>query len=91
VGLPVDTPELVLAKKLAEYTDLLERRPAKSSNRVKAAGKLVTIALRKRPLSSIEAFEGRPASPWVKGMQRRGVRATSVWNRSAWARRAQLA
>ena len=54
--LPKDTPELVLAEKLAEYTDILERRLAGSSNRTKAAGKLVTIALQKRLLSSVEAF-----------------------------------
>ncbi len=55
-GLPVDAPELVLANKLAEYTDLIEQRLAGESNRAKAAGKLVTIALQKRLLSSIEAF-----------------------------------
>lgn len=54
--LPVDTPELMLAQKLAEYSDLLERRLAGSNNRTKAAGKLVTIALQKRLLSSVEAF-----------------------------------
>lgn len=54
--LPADTPELVLAEKLAEYTDILERRLAGSNNRTKAAGKLVTIALQKRLLSSVEAF-----------------------------------
>lgn len=53
---PLDAPELVLADKLAEYSDILERRLAASSNRVKAAGKLVAIALQKRLLSSIEAF-----------------------------------
>ena len=56
VGLPADVPELVLANKLAEYTDLIERRLSGESNRAKAAGKLVTIALQKRLLSSIEAF-----------------------------------
>ena len=54
--LPEGTPELVLASMLAEYTDILERRLAGSSNRTKAAGKLVTIALQKRLLSSVEAF-----------------------------------
>jgi hypothetical protein len=54
--LPVDTPELVLAEKLAEYAEILERRLAGSTNRARAAGKLVTIALQKRLLSSIEAF-----------------------------------
>ena len=46
----------MLADKLAEYAEILERRLAGSSNRTKAAGKLVTIALQKRLLSSIEAF-----------------------------------
>jgi hypothetical protein len=55
-GLPENTPELVLAARLAEYTDILERRLAGSTNRAKAAGKLVTIALQKRLLSSIAAF-----------------------------------
>jgi len=54
--LPADAPELTLAEKLAEYGEILERRLASSSNRVKAAGKLVTISLQKRLLSSIEAF-----------------------------------
>jgi SNF2 family DNA or RNA helicase len=54
--LPLDSPELVLSGLLAEYTDVLERRLAGAANRVKAAGKLVTIALQKRLLSSIEAF-----------------------------------
>jgi hypothetical protein len=54
--LPADTPELVLAEKLAEYTQILERRLSGASNRTRAAGKLVTIALQKRLLSSIEAF-----------------------------------
>ena len=54
--LPPDTPELALAEKLAEYTEILERRLAGATNRTKAAGKLVTIALQKRLLSSIEAF-----------------------------------
>lgn len=54
--LPANAPELVLSEKLAEYTEILERRLASSSNRTKAAGKLVTIALQKRLLSSIEAF-----------------------------------
>ena len=54
--LPEGTPELVLAAKLAEYTEILERRLAGSSHRTKAAGKLVTIALQKRLLSSVEAF-----------------------------------
>ncbi len=55
-GLPPDAPELLLAAKLAEYTDIIERRLLGESNRAKAAGKLVTIALQKRLLSSIEAF-----------------------------------
>ncbi len=55
-GLPADAPELVLAERLAEYSDILERRLAGAPNKAKAAGKLVTIALQKRLLSSIEAF-----------------------------------
>lgn len=54
--LPPNTPELVLSEKLAEYAEILERRLAQATNRLKAAGKLVTIALQKRLLSSIEAF-----------------------------------
>lgn len=54
--LPEDAPELVLSEKLHEYTEILERRLANAPNRTKAAGKLVTIALQKRLLSSIEAF-----------------------------------
>ncbi|WP_153823210.1 DISARM system SNF2-like helicase DrmD [Polyangium spumosum] len=55
-NLPPDTPEILLSEKLAEYTEILERRLAAASNRAKAAGKLVTIALQKRLLSSVEAF-----------------------------------
>jgi len=55
-NLPPGTPELVLSEKLAEYADILQRRLATASNRTRAAGKLVTIALQKRLLSSIEAF-----------------------------------
>ncbi len=54
--LPADAPELVLAEKLAEYTEILERRLSNGGNRARALGKLVTIALQKRLLSSIEAF-----------------------------------
>jgi ERCC4-related helicase len=55
-GLPPNTPELTLSSMLAEYSEILERRLAGASNRTKAAGKLVTLALQKRLLSSIEAF-----------------------------------
>jgi ERCC4-related helicase len=55
-GLPTTAPELVLAEKLAAYSELLEQRVANSTNRTKAAAKLVTIALQKRLLSSVEAF-----------------------------------
>lgn len=51
-----DAPELALAERLAEYTEILERRLSTTGNRGKALGKLVTIALQKRLLSSIEAF-----------------------------------
>ncbi len=55
-GLPEDAPELSLAAKLSEYGEILERRLAAANNRTRAAGKLVTIALQKRLLSSIEGF-----------------------------------
>ena len=55
-GLPTGTPELVLFDKLAEYTEILERRLAGAGNRTKAAGKLVTIRLQTRLLSSVSAF-----------------------------------
>ncbi len=55
-GLASNAPELLLSEKLGEYTEILERRLASAPNRTKAAGKLVTIALQKRLLSSIEAF-----------------------------------
>jgi ERCC4-related helicase len=54
--LPANAPELALAEKLAEYGEILERRLAGATNKVKAAGQLVTVALQKRLLSSIEAF-----------------------------------
>ena len=54
--LPADAPELVLAEKLAEYTDILERKLSEAGNRAKGFGKLVTISLQKRLLSSVEAF-----------------------------------
>ena len=55
-GLPPDSPELVLAEKLAEYTEILERKLAAAGHRAKGFGRLVSIALQKRLLSSIEAF-----------------------------------
>ena len=55
-GLPTDAPELVLAQKLGEYADILERRTSEGGPRLAATAKLVTIALQKRLLSSIEAF-----------------------------------
>jgi hypothetical protein len=54
--LPRDTPELVLAELLAEYTDNLHGRLARADTKTRAAGTLVTSALQKRLLSSIEAF-----------------------------------
>jgi ERCC4-related helicase len=54
--LPTDAPELALAEKLARYTDILEAKLSAADKRAKAFGKLVTIALQKRLLSSIEAF-----------------------------------
>ncbi|MFO0762566.1 MAG: DISARM system SNF2-like helicase DrmD [Byssovorax sp.] len=55
-GLGPSMPELALFDKLAEYTDILASRLARENNRTKAAGKLVTIRLQTRLLSSIEAF-----------------------------------
>jgi ERCC4-related helicase len=55
-GLPPDAPELALSAMLAEYSEILERRLAGASNRTRSAGKLVTLALQKRLLSSVEAF-----------------------------------
>jgi superfamily II DNA/RNA helicase len=55
-GLPEDAPELLLAAKLAAYGELLEQRLSGGTRRQQAAVKLVTIALQKRLLSSIEAF-----------------------------------
>ena len=54
--LPADTPELLLAEKLSEYTEILERKLSGAGNRAKSCGKLVTISLQKRLLSSVEAF-----------------------------------
>ena len=54
--LPADAPELVLAEKLAAYTEILERRLASAGNRAKGFGRLVSLALQKRLLSSVEAF-----------------------------------
>jgi superfamily II DNA/RNA helicase len=55
-GLPSDSPELLLAERLAAYTEILDSRLAAAGTRAKAFGRLVTIALQKRLLSSIEAF-----------------------------------
>jgi len=55
-GLPADAPELVLAEKLAQYTDILDRRLASAGTRAKGFGRLIAIALQKRLLSSVEAF-----------------------------------
>jgi ERCC4-related helicase len=54
--LPADTPELVLAEKLAEYTGILEKKLGAASGRAAGFGKLVTLSLQKRLLSSVEAF-----------------------------------
>ena len=58
---PNDYPQIpALAERglqrVQQFMDTLERRLAGASNRIKAAGKLVTIALQKRLLSSVEAF-----------------------------------
>src|SRR5664280_1892525 len=57
--LPIDAPELVLAEKLAEYTEILEKKLGTAGNRAKGFGRLVSIALQKRLLSSVEAFAHR--------------------------------
>jgi superfamily II DNA/RNA helicase len=54
--LPTDAPELVLAEKLAQYSDVLDRRLSGAGNRAKGFGRLVSVALQKRLLSSVEAF-----------------------------------
>jgi ERCC4-related helicase len=88
--LPLDTPELVLAEKLAEYTEILERRLAGATNRTKAAGKLVTIALQKRLLSSIEAF-ARTLAVHRRNAVKTGLSATQKKADVAPAPRAQAA
>ena len=55
-NLPVDAPELALAEKLAAYTEILEAKLGGAGPRAKGYGKLVTMALQKRLLSSVEAF-----------------------------------
>jgi superfamily II DNA or RNA helicase len=55
-GLPVDTPELLLARLLDEYRQLRETRLASASRREQAAAALVVIGLQQRLLSSVEAF-----------------------------------
>ena len=55
-GLTADAPELVLAEKLAEYTEILEKKLGGAGNKAKGFGRLVSIALQKRLLSSVEAF-----------------------------------
>ncbi len=54
--LPASAPELALSAMLAEYSEILERRLAEGSKRTRSAGKLVSLALQKRLLSSVEAF-----------------------------------
>ena len=55
-NLPSDTPELILAELLAAYTEILEKKLGSAGNRAKGFGRLVSIALQKRLLSSVEAF-----------------------------------
>src|SRR5205823_7891697 len=55
-GLAADSPELVLAAKPADYNAIVDKSVEKASNRARAEAKLVTIALQKRLLSSIDAF-----------------------------------
>jgi SNF2 family DNA or RNA helicase len=54
--LPVDTPELVLARMLAAYGELRERRLAGLPRAAAAQGRLVFVGLQQRLLSSIAAF-----------------------------------
>ena len=55
-GLPDDAPELELSRLLDEYRQVREALVANAARSAQAASALVTIALQKRLLSSIEAF-----------------------------------
>ena len=55
-GLPADAPELVLARMLAEYGAMRDKRLAKAPEGVANQGRLAFIGLQQRLLSSIAAF-----------------------------------
>ncbi len=55
-GLPEDAPELVLARKLAEYEELRERRIAGLPRTQAAQARLIFSGLQQRLLSSVAAF-----------------------------------
>ncbi len=55
-GLPPETPELELARLLAEYREARLQRLAGSSKRAQAASGLLLCSLQQRLFSSIEAF-----------------------------------
>jgi superfamily II DNA or RNA helicase len=55
-GLPDDAPELLLARRLAQYKELRDKRLAGESRSRRAQAELIWIGLQQRLLSSIEAF-----------------------------------
>jgi SNF2 family DNA or RNA helicase len=55
-GLPEDAPELALARMLADYGELREKRIATLASRQAALAKLSFVGLQQRLLSSIAAF-----------------------------------
>ncbi len=55
-GLPENAPELVLARKLADYEDLRERRLSSLPRSQAAQARLVFSGLQQRLLSSVAAF-----------------------------------
>jgi SNF2 family DNA or RNA helicase len=55
-GLPADAPELELARRLAAYGELRERRLGRLMGRPAAQGRLAFVGLQQRLLSSIAAF-----------------------------------
>jgi SNF2 family DNA or RNA helicase len=55
-GLPLETPELLLSRLLADYRQLREERLKDQQRSVQTAAMLVLTSLQKRLLSSVEAF-----------------------------------
>jgi hypothetical protein len=55
-GLPNDTPELVLSRKLAEYAEVIRTRTANLPPREAGYARLTFVGLQQRLLSSIAAF-----------------------------------